>query len=375
MLFLEIFVAFLILFVVFTSVVNLLRKYSEPLGFDTKNTWVVMLSFDRQSDSATIVGMKERLRSELLTKPEVVAAAYTGYSIPFSGYTSRINGTMDNGIEYKTDLIDADENYLETAELKLIQGRWFNEDDKRAKYKPVVITKSLYDQSFKGRNLKDSLYQINSQQPDNKIIGVVGNYKYGGEFSENRGVSFFLPQPHPRNSPRLHIRLNGKVSPMFEQEVNELVSSITKRKDFTIRNLENDRIKNSKSTWIPVIGALSICGFLVINVALGLFGVLWYNINKRKAEIGLRRTLGATKAEISNQFIGEILLVTFLGILFGLFFAVQLPWMKVFEIENLNYYYAMLISGGLITFLVLICAFYPSRQAAKIHPALALHEE
>lgn len=376
LLFLEIFIAFLILYIVFTFVVANMRKYSEPLGFNTKDTWIIMLSFDRDDDSATIVGMKERLYSELLAKPEIASASYTSWMIPFSGYTSRSSGTMDNGIEYSTDYIEADENYLETAELKLVEGRWFNEDDRFDKYKPVVINKALYDESFKGRNLKDSLYQIHTGENDyNRIIGVVENYKYHGEFSINRGVTFLLTEPHPRNSPRLHIRLNGKVSPMFEKEVSDLVSSITKRKDFTIRNLENDRIKNSRKKWVPIVGVLSISGFLVINVALGLFGVLWYNINKRRAEIGLRRTLGATQAEISKQFIGEILLVTFLGILVGLFFAIQLPWMKVFEMENIDYYYSMLISGGLILILVLICAFYPSRQAARIHPALALHEE
>ena len=110
-------------------------------------------------------------------------------------------------------------------------------------------------------------------------------------------------------------------------------------------------------------------------MALGLFGVLWTNINRRKAEIGLRRTIGATQGAISRQFIGEILMITLSGVLVGLFFAIQFPLMQLFEMENINYYYAMAIAAFIIFVLVLICTFYPSRQAAVIHPALALHED
>ncbi len=103
------------------------------------------------------------------------------------------------------------------------------------------------------------------------------------------------------------------------REVSETIAAITKRSDATITNLESRRTQNSKETWVPIIALLSICGFLILNVALGLFGVLWYFFNKRKAEIGLRRTLGATKGEVTKQFIGEVLLVTIFGIIIGLF--------------------------------------------------------
>jgi len=68
--------------------------------------------------------------------------------------------------------------------------------------------------------------------------------------------------------------------------------------------------------------------FLILNVILGLFGLLWYNINLRKAEIGLRRALGA---------IGCSLLF-----LYGL---------------------------------IILCALAPSKQASEVDPAVALYEE
>jgi putative ABC transport system permease protein len=53
-----------------------------------------------------------------------------------------------------------------------------------------------------------------------------------------------------------------------------------------------------------------VSSFLLINVALGLFGILNVSIAKRRSEIGLRRALGATGRGISRQFVGEMWVLT-----------------------------------------------------------------
>lgn len=372
LLFLEIFLAFLILFAVFSFVIQQMRNYQMPLGFDTENIWMVEMDFSEEKDSAILTDLQNRLRSELLAQPEIESVAFSSFVNPFDGSIWQLLSD-DNGFMMRTNGVWVDEDYAKTAGLKFSQGRWYTKEDLNGKYQPVVINQKFYDEVFKGRNIKDSVYAFNGD--DFRIIGVVEHYKYQGEFSEEPNVTFFGKPIELNHFSRVHIRLKEDVPLVFEAKVSKIIADVTKRNDAIIKNLESRRVQNSKETWVPIIALLSICGFLILNVALGLFGVLWYNISKRKGEIGLRRTLGATKSEISAQFIGEVLLVSFFGILVGLFFAFQLPLMKVFEIEDLNYYYAMLLSGGLILFLVLICAFYPSNQAAKIHPALALHEE
>lgn len=372
LLFLEILIAFLILFAVFSFVVQQMRNYQTPLGFDTENVWRVRMNFWESTDSAALVDMKQRLKEELLAQPEIEAASYSAFINPFDNSTWQ-SGSDDNGFDINTEGVWVDEDYPAVHGLNLVQGRWFTKDDMNGKYKPIVINQRLFDESFKGRNLKDSVYSMN--QEDVKIIGVVDHFKYHGEFSEEPAVTFFSWYEDEKHMHNLNIRLKNNVPPIFEEKVSKIVAQITKRGDALITDVEKSRIQNSKETWIPIIALLSICGFLVLNVALGLFGVLWYNISKRKSEIGLRRTLGATQGEISTQFISEVLLVATFGILAGLFFAAQLPMMGVFEMDNINYYYGMLGSAALILVLVFICSFYPSYQAASVHPALALHEE
>ncbi|MCB0639896.1 MAG: FtsX-like permease family protein, partial [Lewinella sp.] len=171
------------------------------------------------------------------------------------------------------------------------------------------------------------------------------------------------------------IRLQPGTPADFEETINETIARITKRRDFVIENLEASRIRQSRITWIPLIAGLSICGFLILNIALGLFGVLFYSISKRRAEIGLRRALGATRHEITRQFTLEIFAVALLGMLLAAILAVQFPLLEVIPLEADNFYWSILLTTVLISVLVLLCAFWPSRQAARVHPAKALHEE
>jgi len=371
LLFLEIFFAFLILFAVFTIVTRYMRMYQSPLGFQTENIWIVHNNLDPVTDTTATQDMKVRLKQELKALPEVEAASYSGFVTPISN-SSWSTSSDDNGFEISTHMMYGDLDYMETMGMSLEQGRWFNESDRDARYKPLIISKKLFDESFKGRNLTDSIYDINGEK---RIVGVIDHFKYKGDFAEEVNLSFFYGEDKTLDLPNLHLRIAPGTPAAFEEEVNNLVAGITKRNDFRIEHLQTTRESRARQVWIPIIALLSICGFLVINVSMGLFGILWYTISKRRSEIGLRRTLGASKSEITLQFVGEILVVCLSGILLGILFAVQFPLLNVFPIEAINYYLAMVFAAVLILILVVACSFYPSQQAARIHPALALHEE
>jgi putative ABC transport system permease protein len=110
-------------------------------------------------------------------------------------------------------------------------------------------------------------------------------------------------------------------------------------------------------------------------VALGLFGVLWYNINKRRAEIGLRRAIGATGSAVSAQIVMESLLLATLSLIIGTFFAIQFPLLNVFDLPARVYIIALCGAIAFIYLLVYLCSVYPGKQAARVYPAVALHED
>ncbi len=126
----------------------------------------------------------------------------------------------------------------------------------------------------------------------------------------------------------------------------------------------------------PVIAGGLIAAFLMIMVAMGLTGVLWQNVTQRTREIGLRRAKGATKNNIYQQILGELVIISTFGLAIGIIIVSQFQILKVIDFISLRVYViSMIISVILIYALTVLYGLYPSRMATKIHPAEALHYE
>ena len=368
---LEIFLAYLVLFAAFSFVIYQLRILEKPLGFKTIDRWMISLEGLQAKDSAEVATIMDQLKNELKASPNVESVGFTNSSTPFSNNTST-TGNDDMGFNVSSRIAEADEGFGEVMNINIIKGRWFNETDRQSKYRPIVVNELFLKNFFPNKNMLDSVIILDGES---KIVGIMDDYRYKGEFDLPTNMSFCYT-PHTQGW-MYNIILRMKAgTPIGEQKtINDIVKNVTKSNSFIIKLLESEREKNSRAKWIPIIALLSICGFLCINIALGLFGVLWFNINKRRSEIGLRRALGAHSSDISKHFLMETLVLAFIAIALGLIFAIQIPLLKVVDIQPSIFYESMVWVTVLILILVFICAYFPSRQAAMIHPATALHED
>ncbi|MBL0120653.1 MAG: ABC transporter permease [Saprospiraceae bacterium] len=368
---LEIFLAYLVLFAAFSFVIYQLRILEKPLGFKTIDRWMISLEGLQAKDSAEVATIMDQLKNELKASPNVESVGFTNSSTPFSNNTST-TGNDDMGFNVSSRIAEADEGFGEVMNINIIKGRWFNETDRQSKYRPIVVNELFLKNFFPNKNMLDSVIILDGES---KIVGIMDDYRYKGEFDLPTNMSFCYT-PHTQGW-MYNIILRMKAgTPIGEQKtINDIVKNVTKSNSFIIKLLESEREKNSRAKWIPIIALLSICGFLCINIALGLFGVLWYNINKRRSEIGLRRALGAHSSDISKHFLMETLVLAFIAIALALIFTIQIPLLKVVDIQPSIFYESMVWVTVLILILVFICAYFPSRQAAMIHPATALHED
>ena len=369
---LEIFLAFIVLSAVLSYVLYNTDRLGLPVGFETEDRWAVFLErTDPDVDSASIAEMKNSLKLSLQGMDNVESVAFSNSVSPFGGSTwSTTNDDM--GFEIRTRYAMVNEDFEKTMGSNVIEGRWFEESDAYAAFEPIIVNKYFADRYFPDIPLLDSIITINGEK---KVVGIVDDYRYGGIFEEEQETSL-LYLPHTDNMASVvYLKMAKNTPASYEEEVSKMIESVTKTSGFVIQDLDVLRSRRERETWIPMIALLSISGFLCLNVALGLFGVLWYTINKRKSEIGLRRAMGAHSNNIAQQFTFEILILTGIAILAGTFFAVQVPLLKLINIENMIFYRAILFSALIILIIVLICALYPSHQASRIHPATALHED
>jgi putative ABC transport system permease protein len=315
--------------------------------------------------------MRINLKNDLLAMESIESLAFSNSVAPFS-YNTWSSSYDDLGFEVGSRFSYVDIDFEKTMGINVVEGRWFDESDLNPTYEPMIVNQFFLKEHFPDANMLDSIIPFGG---DKKIIGVVDDYRYNGVFEEEQSTSFFL-QPYTDDEALIvYLKLSPNTPKTFEEEVSKTVEAITKSSSFVIQDLAAMERRNSRQTWIPMIALLSISGFLCINVALGLFGVLWYNINNRRSEIGLRRALGATRPGIASQFTGEVMILTLLAILIGVFFAIQVPLLKLIDIPQGIFYKAMTYSALIILAIVTICALYPSAQASRIQPATALHED
>ena len=376
MIFLEILLAFFVLFGVGTFLSYNADRYSSPLGFSYENSIGVRMDVPDtlNTDSLGVLAFQDRVRRDLLAMDNVEAVTWIGPVNPFGGNIWS-TGNNDLGFEVLTQMMFVDEHFAETAELEFDEGGWYTEDDQRGKYPPIVVNREFKEKYFpNAESLLDSIVPFNGES---RIVGVTGDFKYRSNFSENLPLSFFpqsmrLQEDAPYEM--LIVRLRpGTLAASEEAIYNQLVSA-TKSNEVVIWDMAKDRRKANRTIVIPMVILIVISAFLLINIGLGLFGVLFTQINRRRAEIGLRRAMGATPGEVTRQFLAEVLLLAGAAILLGTFFAIQVPLLELLPIPSRFAYAAIGFAAVVILVVVAICALVPSLQAARLQPANVLHE-
>ena len=373
----EILLSFLVIFAVFSFALNSYSNYAKPMGFDYKRVWAISYNHTLTTtnpDSVTLV--YQTLLRNIKSMPQVVNAGYASSNIPFS------DNHMSTEITYKRQKVQpvnnffADENYVNTMNARMLSGRWYTKDDATTKSKVIVINKLLKTKLFgKEEALGKALGDYDDKNKQT-IIGVIDDIKTDGDY---RAPAYGIYNRHDTAAYKWLGKILVKVSPdadaAFESKLNKLMANTFRNSNIEIEHLDNKLVSYNKFTLVPLIILSIVAAFLIINVALGIFGVLWYNINKRRGEIGLRRAVGAASSAVSSQLVYEALILATLSLIIGAFFAVQFPLLNVFDLPASVYLIAMLLAVIFIYLLVLVCSLYPGKQAAAIYPAVALHEE
>ncbi|HEX8656333.1 MAG TPA: FtsX-like permease family protein [Hymenobacter sp.] len=374
----EIFFAFVVLFVVGSTLVYNRQNYQAPLGFDYEQVWEVDLDNGSLPQTETqSTNTVRQIVQRLATLPGVQRVAVTGSNTPFSGN----NNSSDLRREPRSKGINGNvywigEEMPEVLRLSLKAGRWLDKRDEGSSRIAAVISEEAQAALFpNGSALGQILYGGDREL---QVVGVTGTYRADGDLSEPKPAYFTRVSPQDttyQHQQRLLVRVQPDAGAELEKRMSAEIMAIGKGWSSSITPLAEQRATQLKKALAPLVALALVCVFLIINVALGLFGVLWFNISQRRAEIGLRRAIGAGRITISAQILGEILVVTTFGLLLGLLVAAQFPLLGVLGVGTKVYLPAMVLASGLIYVLAAGCALYPSRLAAGIHPAVALREE
>jgi len=376
---LEIVLAFVVLFAVGSVGAYLLGNYQAPLGFEYDHVWHIQCDPGAQPEREQFATWQQILRQVRAT-PGVLSVARSSGNTPYSTNMNTTSVVLNKGKDQRelppqVDYSTVGPELRELMHLTLTEGRWFDRRDEASTRRPAVITEALRQALF--RPGEPVIGRVLDEPENAQIVGVISAYRQSGELQEPRpGILLYVgPQDTASARNTLLVRVQPGAGAQLEKKISDEIRAINPTWSSTIAPLaEERRTQLKQGLAIPVLEGV-VCVFLLVNVALGLFGVLWLNINQRRAELGVRRALGATAAAISWQVLGEILVLTTFGLVLGLLVAAQFPLLGVFNVKVEVYLTAMVLAAAGLYMLATVCALYPSQLAAGIQPAVALREE
>ena len=373
----EILVSFMVIFAVASLLVFYYTNYKKPQGINVNRVWAVgfggFLS-TQQPDSIRFI--IDNLKQNLKSLPQIEEISFTHANFPYSNSMSSTGISHDGKSIKPINHYTVDEAFAKVTGMKVLEGRWFTAEDGLFNKKDLVINASLKKAMFGDEPAVGKLFGGDEEKTKRKVIGVVEDVKAGGDYwPAGMGMYVILDTTSFKWVGHILIKVSPDADAAFESRLHKLLARTIKNSNLEIQHLEEMRASKNKEGIIPMIICVTVAGFLIINVALGLFGVLWYNISQRRSEIGLRRAIGASGYAVSTQLVFESLMLTSLSIVVGTFFAIQFPLLNVFNVPANVYIIALLFSIAFVYALVILCSLYPGRQAAAIHPAIALHEE
>jgi len=389
----EILISFLVLCVIFGVVSYYAVNWRRPLGFDYRDVWAVEISMPQaeiEDREATVLALatSQRLLAAMGAMPHVEAVASMP-NTPYSGSMSRTGITLADGSLLQYLSCPTTPASREVLRLELVAGRWLEPGDEALEFTPHVITQDLARRLFGredpiGRDIvgyRDG--QIDT--PDRpwqvrRVVGVIRSYRKAGEFADMPYAAFrpqTLTDPDRGSEPWSYVlRVNPGTPAQFEETLLKALHAEAPTWTFSLRSVERERLRHFRGRLLPLAFGGTLAAFLILMVGMGLVGVLWQNVTRRTQELGLRRALGATAGAVSNQIIGEIVVLTAIALCIGSVLFLQLPLLGVLSFVGVGVFVSAIVASSLVIVpFVILCGLYPGWLATQVEPSRALQYE
>ncbi|MGC2656658.1 MAG: ABC transporter permease [Bryobacteraceae bacterium] len=271
----------------------------------------------------------------------------------------------------------ADPNFFAAMRIPLLKGRAFSEHDQADSEYVLVINRTLAREYFNNRDPIGQHLTLPQLQRTGEIVGVVGDVKQYTLADPPAPQVYGALAQNPFLFTSLAVRTvgdplkmaNAIQSAIWQVDKNQPVWSV----------MSFDEILSRQSHLRRLITTLleAYAGIALVLASIGIFGVISYSVSQRTAEIGVRVALGASRGDVTRLVLGQVMLMTAIGIAAGGGLAIWLSRYlrtQLYEVSPLDpavYFAAALLLCGVA---VLACVL-PTRRAVKIDPMLALRYE
>ncbi len=361
------------------------RLETLDTGFDREHVLLVSVdlrngNYARERRGAAMREMLAHLRampgvrSASVSNMTPVSGSFWNENLEIEGYSSK---GPDDTLVYFNEVSD---RYFETLRMDLIAGRDFNSHDTPESPKVAIVNQTMAKKYFAGQSPIGKRYRAeegNTMGPWTEIVGVVKDSKYGSLREEILPTAFLASnQDATPMWYQFELRAAGPPTALVPgaksaiAEVNRDVSLQFK----TLALQVNESIARERllATLSGFFGALALA-----MATIGLYGVMAYNIARRRNEIGIRMAVGADPSRVLRMVLREVAILIAMGLAIGLSAAMgatRFVESFLFGVKA-NDPWTLSIAAGILALAAALAGFLPARSASRLDPIIALREE
>lgn len=368
---------------------SFVRLQQVDLGFRTDGVFANRLELpsSNYSSGPQQNAFVDRLLERISSLPNISSAAFTS-GMPIFGSLGagfRIAGQIEepNTNPAVASYAAITPEYFKTVGIPLLRGRRFSSRDVADAPRVVMISAGLAEKYFPQQDaIGQRICLKNSTEIWREIVGVVGEVKQWGPASDTvRSAPGHIYEPFAQN-PTLgnlllvvHTRSSvADVASALRSSVRALDPNLPLTQMFRL----TEGVKESIGRFRLSMAIFS--GFAVVAVllaAIGIYGVMAYTVSQRRHEIGVRRALGAQRADIFKLVFSHAGKRVGLGLLIGLagaFACSHLLRSLLFEISAHDPT-TLVVVVSLLTAVAFLACLLPARRATQSDPMVALRNE
>jgi predicted permease len=332
-----------------------------------------------------VAQLYQQLRERLAALPGVTSA--TGARVPaIAGSNSTTNLTVQ-GFTPRGDsdsdsaLNEIAPDYFRTMGVPLVSGREFTDSDRLGAPKVAVVNEAFV-RHFIGNRDPIGVGVFRGGGPDVKfdtlIVGVVKDARYSSLRDPIPPV-YYTPYAQSPRFRSMYFYVRTALDPaQIGSAIRGAVASLDPNLPIVnMRTMQAQLDANMANERLLSLLTGAFAGLATLLAAIGLYGVLAFNVARRTREIGIRMALGASARQVRALVVREVAAIIVIGLATGLgaaYAAGELVKSVLFETPPADPW-IFASAAAALGVIALAAAYVPARRATGVDPMIALRYE
>ena len=353
------------------------QQVKETFGSAGLDMVQMNAGFMRRKAAAASIQFNDTFRETLFEKVEHIKKIW---------YKNSLSGTVSFGETSSTTTCSAVEaGYIDTFGLSFEYGKSFTVTDDVEGVQKIILGSTIADALFPAKDGEGKTVILTTDKISFCFV-VAGVLKEQTSGMEQTASAVYIPRgfyakkikPNPDAQTVLVQVDNPSYATSMVNELKNYCQKIT-GSEYSVSVMSMQSMIEQMDSITSMMSLLlsAIAGISLLVGGIGIMNIMIVTVTERKQEIGIRKALGASPADIRRQFLVESASITLIGGMLGIFlgiaisFAVQYVKSTAFVISVPACMIAFLFS----VFVGIVFGLSPAARAAKLDPVLALAGE